>query len=144
MSSSEQQLRMWMLQWRKRQGARGRRHAAIFILNAEYNHVDPGSGSQCLGTLYHVQGSPMSGFFLEIRRNFDDTSTNGINAAILVAVVERRHVWQPPTNTYVSDDSERRSEVDSCAMFVRTPGICRRPWIAVCTSAIESTYSECS
>lgn len=134
MSSHQQQsLPVWVVKWLMQQNGRGRSHVAVFVPNALYANTHPMEAEKCEGTLYHVNGTPMFGFALNIRRNWNSAESATLESATRVAWIDQRNVWTPTVPQLLTDDTQRRSEMDKIALNVRPPGPTARAWIAVCT-----------
>ena len=131
MSDQQTQLPVYILTWSMPARGRGRRHTGIHIPNADSVQNDPVHGPDCKGTFYHVQGAPMTGFELQIKRNWDSVTEATLERALRIAWIDQGHVWIPTTADCMINDLVRRCDVDRLALATDTPRISTRLWIAV-------------
>ena len=121
-SSTSERAPIWILKWKLKVRERGRKHMAIFIPNPQYRQVNLTSSTNCIGTLLHVVGSPLSGFVLNVRLNWNRAMTDNVESSHFIASVDGKYAPEPATTNFVAQDSNPTLPLGRLATSVRPPG----------------------
>ncbi|OAX82367.1 hypothetical protein ACJ72_03284 [Emergomyces africanus] len=98
-------------------------HWAIFVPEAG-NPQNPQKGK-----LIHVTGNPVTGFFLQFKRNYDFTQTRTAHEIIPLTEIDERLVSNPQsTNAPPTNDTTARDQLESVATVVNPPGRSPNPF----------------
>lgn len=100
--------------------SRSRGHFAIFIPNALDVNQPPSVNETCTGTVIHVVGSPLMGFYHEFKRNYNTYGSKSFSAAVLLGYVQESLHVDPSTNV-VSKDIVPLGALDAAALQVPGP-----------------------
>lgn len=88
-----------------------RAHFAIFIPNADSDSDNLGHdfrSRSCKGTVIHVVGEPvMAGYTLEIKRNYECSTSQDLKKLVLLGYVDTCNVYEPKSSSYVKETSPR-------------------------------------
>jgi hypothetical protein len=98
---------------------KARGHFAIFVPN-DANQT-PSTGQPCKGTIIHVVGNPLQGFYHEFKRNYDTYDELRPMTMVLLGSIQHSLVADPGTDDY-STDQCGRGALDAAALQVRPPG----------------------
>lgn len=100
-----------------------RAHFAIYVPNADHAEKDISSMStHSLGTLIHVIGAPMTGFFHEFKRNYDPTQSAFLQDIVRIASINSEHI-RDPENSTLSKDNVAMGRLDFLALQLSAPRI---------------------
>ncbi|KAM4065821.1 hypothetical protein HRG_012919 [Hirsutella rhossiliensis] len=101
-----------------------RAHFAIFVPNSAGNHIDLEKefrSVNCPVTVIHVVGEPlMSGFALEIKRNYDGKYSLQLEKVTALGSIDSAHIFEPP-NKEVKTESITRCKLEREAAQVPPP-----------------------
>lgn len=121
-SSGSQYTPLYVVKWKLKANERGRSHMAVFVPNPQCKNIDPNDTSQrCTGTLLQVQGSPMTRFSHNIKRNWDRKREQHVEFFHLVSRILSQHVPEPPASNFDSDVERPNGLLDQVALTVRPP-----------------------
>ena len=96
----------------KYRGAASQRyHFALFIPNAVIDGRDltqDFKSASCKGTVIHVVGEPvMSGYKLEIKRDYECANSRDLDALVLLGHVDSSLLYNPPVASFIKEDTPR-------------------------------------
>jgi hypothetical protein len=107
---------IYILKRRMAPRQRGRKHMAVFDVNPSLSHVDPTNPTErCLDTMIHITGSPLAGFGLEMRRNFNRQKTENIESVHLLCRMDVKNIMSQNPNlsiVFSTIQAKRRSGPD--------------------------------
>jgi hypothetical protein len=75
-----------------------------------YNHLDLPHvfrNVPCRGTVIHVVGTPISGYVLEFKRNYECSTSRSLQQVVLLGSVNEEHVYDPPYADFRLDSTPR-------------------------------------
>ena len=101
MTSTPPARSLWI--FKRHAAGTGRKHMFVFIPNAAYADFDPSTSQTCTGTVIHVIGSPLLGFYHEFKRNYNPAS-DALSAAVEsykhLGLVEQIVIPEPSHSTF--------------------------------------------
>lgn len=106
-----------------------RAHFAIFVPSAANAHA---------GTLIHVVGSPMAGYQLEFKRNYNPSESQEPHTTVHIGEIGSQHVVDSAHGPKTKDTTPN-GNIEKAANEVRPPGISQNfmaPIDGVCDSLI--------
>jgi hypothetical protein len=81
----------------------------------------PSKTETCKGTVIHVVGNPMAGFFHEFKRNYNTYASKSLGTVVLLGYIqESLHV--DPSSSAFSTDVVALGSLDAAALQVPAPG----------------------
>ncbi|KAK4237714.1 hypothetical protein C8A03DRAFT_15779, partial [Achaetomium macrosporum] len=101
--------------------SKSRGHFAIFIPNASDIDQTPSKGQPCKGTVIHVVGNPLRGFYHEFKRSYNPYDELRPMAVVPLGYIQHPLVLDPSTDEY-STDQRGMGAHDAAALQVPPPG----------------------